>query len=77
MHLTFHLLEAPSLYQDRRRFTVEVRTITVELLKDLDRKLKPLESLRVALIEHMGGCRGDEAPDGAILGDHPGNAHDG
>lgn len=59
------------LCQDRQRFDAEVRAIAIKRLKDVERKLDGLESLRVALSALMCRCQGAEALEFSTLEHEP------
>ena len=58
-----------SLWSDPERASADVRAIASARLRDIERKLADLESLRAALAELISACHGDDRPDCPILED--------
>lgn len=58
-----------SLYEDRDRASADVKSIAVEHLGLIDRKLVELASLKTVLERLVKRCRGDNRPDCPILDD--------
>lgn len=58
-----------SLYEDRDRASADVKSIALEHLDQVDRKLAELTSLRSVLEHLVRRCRGDNRPDCPILDD--------
>lgn len=56
-----------SLYKDRNRASADVKALAEAHLKDIDKKLLELESLRSTLSALVEACRGDNRPDCPIL----------
>ena len=69
--------ELLSLYQDRKRSSADVRAIAIRRLKDVKRKLKELETLRVILFELTSERDGDEVSDLVVPKNRFGRRHDG
>lgn len=61
-----HLL---SLYDDDSRASADVKAIVADKLREVDRKMEELQSIRSTL-EHLSRhCRGDDCPECPILDD--------
>lgn len=58
-----------SLWSDPERASADVRSIASARLRDIERKLAELESLRDALAGLIHACHGDDRPDCPILED--------
>ncbi len=58
-----------SLYEDRSRASKDVKAIATARLKDIDRRLAELRSLRDALAHLIDHCHGDDRPSCPILDD--------
>ena len=58
-----------SLYEDRARASKDVKAIATARLKDIDRRLAELRSLRDALAHLVDHCHGDDRPSCPILDD--------
>ena len=63
-----------SLYQDRDRSSADVKALARDHLRDIERKIAELESLRAVLSELVERCHGDHRPDCPILDDLAGSA---
>lgn len=66
-----HLL---SLYVDGGRASADVKSIVTQKLKEVDRKVAELESIRRTLTHLSNHCRGDDRPECPILDDLAGRA---
>lgn len=58
-----------SLYEDRERASKDVKAIATARLRDIDRRLEELRSLRNALAHLVEHCHGDGRPSCPILDD--------
>ncbi len=58
-----------ALYEDKNRTSAEVKSIAEKRLKDIEQKMKDLQSMRAMLLHLIGSCHGDERPDCPILDD--------
>ena len=56
-----------SLYQDHERSSADVKALARDHLRDIERKIAELESLRVVLSDLVARCHGDHRPDCPIL----------
>ena len=56
-----------SLYQDRARSSADVKALARDHLRDIERKIAELESLRAVLSDLVARCHGDHRPDCPIL----------
>jgi MerR family copper efflux transcriptional regulator len=65
-----------SLWLNRRRPSRQVREIAMRHIKDLDRKIAELGSMRKTLQQLVGACHADERPDCPILDDLASNPSD-
>ncbi len=61
--------ELLDLYLDRERTSAEVKRIALARIREIERKMRELESMRAALQELADRCHGDERPDCPILED--------
>ncbi|MEE4010582.1 Cu(I)-responsive transcriptional regulator [Roseibium sp. FZY0029] len=61
--------ELLSLYEDRNRASADVKAITHAKIKEVDRKIDELRSLRKVLSELVTACHGDDRPDCPIIDD--------
>ena len=61
--------ELLSLYEDRNRASADVKAITHAKIKEIDRKIDELRSLRKVLSELVTACHGDDRPDCPIIDD--------
>ena len=61
--------ELLALYLDRNRSSAEVKRIALARIREIERKLRELESMRAALLELAERCHGDDRPDCPILDD--------
>ena len=66
--------ELLSLYGDNQRSSADVKAIAMGRLREIERKLAELESLRAVLSDMVERCHGDHRPDCPIL-DDLGGAH--
>lgn len=57
------------LWCDRTRTSVAVKYLATRHVAALDRKIEELRSMRKALADLIGRCRGDDRPDCSILDD--------
>jgi Cu(I)-responsive transcriptional regulator len=67
--------ELLSLYEDRNRASADVKAITHAKIREVDRKIDELRSLRKVLSELVTACHGDDRPDCPIIDDLSGQ-HD-
>jgi MerR family copper efflux transcriptional regulator len=70
--LGFPLLEIGnllSLWQDRNHRSADVKALAAERLRDIDRRIAELESIRATLQDLVARCHGDDRPDCPILAD--------
>jgi len=58
-----------ALWQNRKRSSADVRRVAQEHVKDLDRKIAELQTMRQALVDLVDRCRGDHRPACPILDD--------
>ncbi|MEM7221631.1 MAG: Cu(I)-responsive transcriptional regulator [Pseudomonadota bacterium] len=58
-----------SLYRDRERSSADVKALAHDHLRDIERKITELESLRAVLSDLVARCHGDHRPDCPILDD--------
>lgn len=58
-----------SLYQDKNRLSAEVKSIALQHVKEIERKVQELEALRRTLLNLADHCHGDQRPDCPILDD--------
>lgn len=56
-----------SLYDDKSRASADVKLLALEKVKEVDRKIKELKSLRSTLRTLADHCHGDNRPDCPIL----------
>lgn len=56
-----------ALWADKGRESAEVKELTLRHLKDIERKIEQLESLRGTLLHLVERCHGDQRPDCPIL----------
>lgn len=61
--------ELLSLYEDRNRASADVREITKTKIKEVDRKIAELQSLKRVLSDLVKACHGDDRPDCPIIDD--------
>ena len=59
-----HLL---NLYQDPKRQSVEVKTLVLEKVREIDLKIKDLKAMKLTLKGLASQCAGDEQSDCAII----------
>lgn len=57
------------LWQDKRRASTKVKALATQHLRELDQKIKELESMRRTLAHLVERCRGNDRPDCPILND--------
>ncbi|GAB5470535.1 MAG: Cu(I)-responsive transcriptional regulator [Rhodospirillales bacterium] len=62
------------LYADRDRASADVKRLAGEHLRQIDRKLVELKTLRATLSQLVEKCHGDQRPDCPILDDLGGTA---
>lgn len=67
--------ELLSLYEDRNRASADVKAITRAKIKEVDRKIEELRSLKKVLSELVTACHGDDRPNCPIIDDLSGQ-HD-
>jgi MerR family transcriptional regulator, copper efflux regulator len=58
-----------SLWQDRNHRSADVKALAAERLRDIDRRIAELESIRGTLQDLVARCHGDDRPDCPILAD--------
>jgi Cu(I)-responsive transcriptional regulator len=58
-----------SLWQDRNHRSADVKTLAAERLREIDRRIAELESIRATLHDLVARCHGDDRPDCPILAD--------
>ncbi len=56
-----------SLYEDKDRASSDVKALAVDKIREIDRKLKELKSLRSTLKTLADDCHGDNRPDCPII----------
>jgi MerR family transcriptional regulator, copper efflux regulator len=56
-----------ALWQDRGRASAEVKSIALDHVRDLNRRIAEMESMRDALSHLASHCHGDQRPDCPIL----------
>lgn len=61
--------ELLSLYEDRNRASADVRQITRAKIREVDRKIAELRSLKRVLSDLVEACHGDDRPDCPIIDD--------
>jgi Cu(I)-responsive transcriptional regulator len=59
--------ELLALYQDKNRPSRDVKTITLEKISEMDKKLMELKSLRQQLSQLATSCQGNDRPNCTIL----------
>lgn len=65
--------ELLSLYEDRNRASADVKGITQAKIREIDRKIEELKSLKRVLSDLVGACHGDDRPDCPIIDDLSGS----
>ena len=63
-----------SLYHDNRRSSADVKSLARDKIKQIDRKIEELNTLRSTLATLTEKCQGDERPDCPIIDDLAGLA---
>lgn len=63
-----------SLYDDNRRSSADVKSLAKDKIKQIDRKIEELNTLRSTLATLTEKCQGDERPDCPIIDDLAGLA---
>lgn len=58
-----------SLYEDKHRASADVKSLATARIRDIDRKVGELQSLRATLHTLATACSGDDRPDCPILED--------
>ena len=61
-----------SLYDDKARASADVKALALEKIKEVERKLKELQSLKSTLTALAENCHGDGRPDCPIIDDMAG-----
>ena len=61
--------ELLSLYEDRNRASADVKALTKTKIKEVDRKIAELQSLKRVLSDLVRACHGDGRPDCPIIDD--------
>jgi MerR family transcriptional regulator, copper efflux regulator len=56
-----------SLYEDKERASSDVKTLAMDKIREIDRKLRELQSLRDTLMTLADHCHGDDRPDCPII----------
>jgi Cu(I)-responsive transcriptional regulator len=64
-----------SLYNDEHRASADVKAVATEKIREIDRKIKELKSLKATLEALAKNCHGDDRPDCPIIDDLAGR-HD-
>ncbi len=65
-----------SLYEDEHRASADVKSLALDKIGEIDRKIKELKSLEATLTTLARDCHGDDRPDCPIIDDLAGR-HDG
>lgn len=65
-----------SLYDDDHRASGDVKTMAMDKVAEIDRKVEELQSLRDTLATLADNCHGDERPDCPIINDLAGTTMD-
>lgn len=55
------------LWRDSTRSNADVKALAMRHVRELDRKIEELRTMRLALTDLIGRCRGDARPDCPIL----------
>ncbi|KPB02624.1 Cu(I)-responsive transcriptional regulator [Ahrensia marina] len=58
-----------SLYEDKDRASADVKTLALEKIEEIDRKVKELQSLKSTLKSLADHCHGDDRPECPIIDD--------
>lgn len=58
-----------SLYEDRHRASADVRSLAESRIRDVESKIRELQSMRSTLMRLVHACHGDDRPDCPILDD--------
>lgn len=58
-----------SLYKDEHRASADVKTLALDKVTQIDRKISDLQSLRLTLATLAEKCHGDDKPDCPIIDD--------
>ena len=58
-----------SLYDDRSRASADVKSVALNRISDIDRKIAELQDMRRILTDLADQCQGDDRPDCPILAD--------
>ncbi|WP_298817832.1 Cu(I)-responsive transcriptional regulator [uncultured Roseibium sp.] len=66
--------ELLSLYGDRNRASADVKKLTQAKIREVDRKISELKSLRRVLSDLAEACHGDNRPDCPIIDDLAGQS---
>ncbi|MHA7774569.1 Cu(I)-responsive transcriptional regulator [Roseibium sp. M-1] len=61
--------ELLSLYEDRNRASADVKALTRSKIREVDRKIAELQSLKRVLSDLVKACHGDGRPDCPIIDD--------
>ncbi len=56
-----------SLYEDKHRASADVKSLALEKIDEIDRKIEELKSLRHTLSDLAKHCQGDHRPDCPII----------
>ncbi|WP_420407526.1 Cu(I)-responsive transcriptional regulator [Hoeflea sp.] len=56
-----------SLYKDKERASSDVKALATDKIREIDRKLRELQSLRDTLTNLADHCHGDDRPDCPII----------
>lgn len=62
-----------SLYEDKDRASADVKTLALEKIEEIDRKVKELQSLKSTLKSLADHCHGDDRPECPIIDDIAGD----
>lgn len=69
--------ELLSLYEDRNRASADVKALTRAKIREVDRKIKELKSLKDVLATLAEACQGDDRPECPIIDDLAGTGKPG
>lgn len=66
-----------SLYEDENRASADVKAVATEKIRQIERKIGELQSLKTTLEKLVKHCHGDHRPDCPIIDDLSGEARGG